>query len=152
MLGWLGQEGSRIQELHNWSLEDKQNKKIIHALKAKCQPQENIHVYKQQFFLIRQGSQVTFIDLYQEVCHIYDLCKFEEEGRCSDHKDSAGYKKSARDFRIADILILVIRDNNLRTEFRKLKGKDRTETKFNQEGKTGTWIIQPKISIMPLKQ
>ena len=27
MLDWLGQEGSRILELHNWSLEDKQNKK-----------------------------------------------------------------------------------------------------------------------------
>ena len=29
MLDWLVQEGSRILELHNWSLEDKQNKKKI---------------------------------------------------------------------------------------------------------------------------
>ena len=29
MLDWLGQEGSRILELHTWSLEDKQNKKKI---------------------------------------------------------------------------------------------------------------------------
>ena len=47
MLDWLGQEGSRILELHNWSLEDKQNKKkIMDAHKAKCQPQENAHLYK----------------------------------------------------------------------------------------------------------
>ena len=49
MLDWLGQEGSRTLELPNWSLEDKQNKKkIIDALKAKCQPQENAQLYKQQ--------------------------------------------------------------------------------------------------------
>ena len=54
----LDQECSRILELHNWSLDDKQNKKkIIDALKAKCQPQENDHLYKKQYFLIRQGSQ-----------------------------------------------------------------------------------------------
>ena len=65
MLDWLGQEGRRILKLHNWSIEDKQNKmKIIDALKAKCQPQENAHLYKQQFFLIRQGSQGTFSDFY----------------------------------------------------------------------------------------
>ena len=86
MLDWVGQEGSRILELHNWSIEDKQNKKIIDALKANCQPEENAHLYKQQFFLIRQGSQETFSDLYQEVYHIYDLFKLEEEGRYSDHK------------------------------------------------------------------
>ena len=40
MIDWLGQEGSRILDLHSWWLEDKQNKnKIIDALKAKCQPQ-----------------------------------------------------------------------------------------------------------------
>ena len=56
-LDWLGQKCSRILEFHNWSLEDKQNKKkIIDALKAKCQPQESAHLYKQQFFLISQGS------------------------------------------------------------------------------------------------
>ena len=50
MLDWLGQEGSGILELHNWSLEDKQNKKkTVDALKVKCQPQENAHLYKQQF-------------------------------------------------------------------------------------------------------
>ena len=39
MLYWLSQEGSRVLELHNWSLDDKQNKKkIIDALKTKCQP------------------------------------------------------------------------------------------------------------------
>ena len=39
MLDWLGQEGSRILEVHNWSLEDKQNKKkIIDVFKAKYQP------------------------------------------------------------------------------------------------------------------
>ena len=60
MLDWLGQEGSRILELHNWSLEDKQNKKkIIDALQAKCRPQENANLYKQQFLLIKQGSQET---------------------------------------------------------------------------------------------
>ena len=65
---------------------------------------------------------------------IYDLCKFEAEGRCSDHKDCAACKKSARDIRITDILTLAVRDNDLRTEFRKLKGKDRTETRSIQEG------------------
>ena len=135
LLDLLGQEGSRILELLNRSLEDKQNKqKITDAIKAKCQPQENTHLYKQQFFLIRQGSQETFSDLYQEVCHIYDLCKFEKEDRCSDHKDCAACKKSARDIRITDILTHALRDNDLRTKFRKLKGKDRTETRFHQEG------------------
>ena len=54
MLDWLGQEGSRILELYNWSLEDKQNKKkSIDALQAKYRPPENAHLYTQQFFLIR---------------------------------------------------------------------------------------------------
>ena len=61
MLDWLGQDGSRILGLHSWLLEDKQNKKKIKdALKAKCQPHKNAHLYKQQFFLIRQDSQDTF--------------------------------------------------------------------------------------------
>ena len=75
----------------------------------------------------------TFSDLYQEVCHIHHLYKFEEEGTCSDHKDCAACKKSGRDIRITDILTLAIGDNDLETEFRKLKGKDRTETRFHQE-------------------
>ena len=71
MLNWLGQEGNIILELNNWSPEDKQNKmKIIGTVKTTCQPQENPHLYKQQFFLIRQGSQEMSSDLYHEVCHI----------------------------------------------------------------------------------
>ena len=35
---------------------------------------------------------------------------------------------------ITDTLTLAVRDNDPRTEFRKLKGKDRTETRFLQEG------------------
>ena len=35
---------------------------------------------------------------------------------------------------IIDILTLAGRHNDLRTELRKLKGKDRTETRFHQEG------------------
>ena len=47
MLDWLGQVGSRILELHYWSLDDKQSKKkFIDAVKAKCQPQENARMYK----------------------------------------------------------------------------------------------------------
>ena len=56
MLDWLGHEGSIILELHSY-------KKVKDALKAKCQPQENAHLYKQQFFQIRQGFQETFSDL-----------------------------------------------------------------------------------------
>ena len=75
MLDWLGQEGSRILEICNWSLEDKQNKKkIIDALTVKCQPHENAHLYKQHFILIRQGTQETFSDLYEEFMpHILPL-------------------------------------------------------------------------------
>ena len=69
----------------------------------------------------------------KNLCHIYYLCTFEEEGRCSDHKACATCKKSARDIRITDILTLAVRDSDLRTEFRKVKGKDRTETRFHQE-------------------
>ena len=65
---------------------------------------------------------------------MYELCKCEEEGRCSDHKDCAACKKSLRDVRITDILTLAVRDNDLRTEFRKINVKDRTETRFHQEG------------------
>ena len=138
MLDWLGQEVRRILELHNWSPEYKQ-KKILDALKAKCQPQENAYLYKHQFFLIRQGFQETFSDLCQEVCHIYDLCRFEEEDINSDHKYCAAFKKSARDIRVNNILTLTVRDNILRTEFRKLKGKDSTETRFHQKG--ANWDI-----------
>ena len=61
MLDWLGQEGIRILELHNWSLEDKQNKKkITDALKAKCQPQGNLHLYKHQFLLISKVLKRLF--------------------------------------------------------------------------------------------
>ena len=77
---------------------------------------------------------MTFSDLYQEACCIYDFWKFEEEGRCSDHKECAACKQSARDIRITDILTLAVRDSDLRTEFRKLNGKDQTETRFPQEG------------------
>ena len=59
---------------------------------------------------------------------------FEEEGKYSDHKDCADCRKSARDIRITDTLTLAVRDNDLRTEFRKLKGKDRLETRFHQKG------------------
>ena len=76
-------------------------------------------------FIIKQGSQETFSDLYQEVCYISDLYKFKEEGRCNDHNNCAACKTSARDIRITDILTLAVRDNDLRTEFRKLKSKDR---------------------------
>ena len=153
MLNWLGQEGSRILKLHDWSPEDKQNKeKIIDALKEKCQSQENAHLYKQQFLLIRQGCEATFSDLYKEVCCIYNICMLEEEGRCSDHKDCTVCKKSARDIRISDILTLAVRDNDLRTEFRKLKDKDRTETRYHFKVQNGTWIMQSRISIMPLEQ
>ena len=87
MLDWLGQEGSRILELHNWSLEQQpKKKKIKDALKAKFQPQENSHLYKRQFFLIRQSSQETFLYLYKRYA-TYMTCKFEGEGRCCDHKD-----------------------------------------------------------------
>ena len=45
MLDWLGQEGSRILELHNWSLEDKQNKKkIIDALQSKMSATKKMHI------------------------------------------------------------------------------------------------------------
>ena len=112
MLDWLGQEGSRFLELHNWSLDDKQNKKkIIDTLKVKCQSQENAHLYKQQFFL----KYATFLKRHFQICTkkyvcIYDFCKFEEEGRCSDDKDCTACKKSARDIRIIDILILAVRE------------------------------------------
>ena len=59
---------------------------------------------------------------------------FVEEGRCSDHKDCSACKKSARDIRITDILTLAVRDNDLRTQFGKLKAKDKTQTRFHEEG------------------
>ena len=71
--------------------------------------------------------------MYQEVCCIYDLCKFEEEGQCSNHKDCAACKKSARYISITHTLTIAVKDSDLRTEFIKLKGKDRTETRFHQE-------------------
>ena len=49
-------------------------------------------------------------------------------------------KKSARDIRITDILILAVRDNDLRTVFRKLKGKD-AEQKQDSIGKGTNWDI-----------
>ena len=64
-------------------------------------------MYKENFLLIRQGSQEAFSD-HQEVCHIYDCCKFKEEGRCCDHKDYAACKKSARDMRVTYILTLAV--------------------------------------------
>ena len=110
------------------------------------------NLYKQQFFLIRQGSQETFSDLYQEVCCMYDLCKFEKEGRCIVHKDCSACRKSARDIRINDILTIAVRDNDVRTEFMKLIGKDITETRFYQEGTNWDMDNAIKIGIMPLKQ
>ena len=102
---------------------------------------------------IRQVLKRLFSDLYQEGCHIYDLCNFEEEGRCSDHKDCAACKKSATDIRKTDILTHAVIDNDLKTELRKLKGKGRERKQdYMRKLQTGTWIMQPKISIMPLKQ
>ena len=36
--------------------------------------------------------------------------------------------------KITDILTLAVRENDIRTEFKKLKGKDRTKTRFHHEG------------------
>ena len=44
--------------------------------------------------------------------------------------DCASCKKSPRDIRITDILILAVRHNELRTEFRKLQGKDQNKNKI----------------------
>ena len=104
------------------------------ALKAKCQPQENVYCTNNSSFYLGKVIKETFSDLYQEVCHICDIYSFEEEGRCCDYKDCDACKKSARDIRITDILTLAVRDNDLGTEFRKLKGRNQTETRFHQEG------------------
>ena len=74
-------------------------------------------------------------NLYHEVCHIYDLCKFEEEARCETHKEC---KQTAIGIHIKDILSLAEWDN--RVEFKKLKGKDNTEDKYVEAG--NTWDLE----------
>ena len=64
---------------------------------------------------------------------MYDLCKLEEEGKCSDHQDCAAYKKSARDIRITNILTLAETKTSEQSSGN-YKVKDRTETRVHQEG------------------
>ena len=53
MLDWLGQESSRILELHNGSLEDKQNKKkIINVNPINFSLEQNILVVSRQAFIL----------------------------------------------------------------------------------------------------
>ena len=69
----------------------------------------------------------------QEVCHIYDLCKFEEEGRCSDHKDCSLLEISQRhqDYWHPDLFCKRQWPHN---RVQEVKGKDRRETRFHQVG------------------
>ena len=58
--------------------------------------------------MIWQSPSETFSDLYQDVCCIYDVSKFEEEGRYGTHKDCQDYRQAGRDICIKDFLTLII--------------------------------------------
>ena len=65
-------------------------KKIIH-------PVDNTEIYRNQFYKLKQNATQTFSDFYFEILHIYELCKFEDEGRCTDHKNCSYCKKGIKD-------------------------------------------------------
>ena len=72
----------------------------------------------------------TFSDFCFEIIHIYELCKFEDEGRCTEHKNCADCKKAMKDAQFKDIIYIAVRDDKLWEEFKKLKGNDNILSKF----------------------
>ena len=97
--------------------------------------------YKNQFFYgLGKAHERLFSDLYYDVCHVHDLCTFEEEGRCEIHKDCQNCKQKGREIHIKDILTLAVWDDKLREEFKKLKGNDCTEDMYLEAG--NTWDLE----------
>ena len=138
---WLGETGIRELSAHTWDESDKQKPNVIfQKLKAHCQPADNQTIYRNQFHMIRQSCSQTFSDLFHEICRIYDLCKFEEEGRCDDHKGCNDCQKAAKEIRIKDILMIAVRDDKLREEFKKLKGKESTIANYEKAGRS--WDLE----------
>ena len=58
------------------------------------------------------------------MCHIYDLSKFEKQGRHKTDKDSQHYKQAGSKIHFKDILILAVQHEKLGVECKKLKDKN----------------------------
>ena len=71
---WLGATGKTVLECHKRSEADNENEDtIFDKLEQKCHPGSNKTLYKNHFFTVRQSPSETFLNLYHDICHIYDL-------------------------------------------------------------------------------
>ena len=88
---WLGEEGIKELGYYDLSETDRANPDIIFTkVKEIIHPVDNTEFYRNQFYKLKQNATQTFSNFYFEILGIYELCKFEDEGRYTEHKNCAG--------------------------------------------------------------
>ena len=107
-------------------------KEIYKRLKDPIKPTEKNTIYRNQFYNLRQHASQTFSELLSELNLLYELWKFDDEGRCDSHKGCGNCKTTAKELCMKDALTLAITDNKLREDLRKLKGADNTLAKYGE--------------------
>ena len=132
---WLGEEGIKELGYYDWSETDRANSdKIFTKLKETIHPVDNTEIYRNQFYKLKQNAPQTFSDFYFEILCIYELCKFEDEARCTEQKNCVDCKKTIKDAQLKDIIYIAVRDHKLMEEFKKIKGDDNTFSIYFEAG------------------
>ena len=104
---WLCKEGIKEPGYYDWAETDRANSdKIFIKIKEIIQPAYNTEIYRNQFYKLKQNMTQTLLDFYFEILHIYELCKFEDEGRCTEHKNCADSKKAIKDAQLKGIICI----------------------------------------------
>ena len=65
-----------------------------------------------------------------------------------DHKGCQGCKDAAKEIRMKDVLMISVKDEKFRSEFKKLKGADSTVAKYEEAGRLWDNKMQLKVHMI----